>query len=188
MIDMTEVKEKDELWPNKTYKPMCQCPRCEMRGDSGILKGEDRQYYEMYCACGRKYPVHRNDIVFKVFSEERKWSGDLDFVGIMRGVDDKYIKVNIQPGLRWEQIERGLMFTYWLQKYFGYCLPCTCGKIIDIPAVDSEKWKKYEKGKFEDGLIWNDDKWWFYIECPKCEYEWSWKSIEKTMDKEMEDW
>ena len=59
----------------------------------------------------------------------------------------------------------------------GKKLTCSCKQKITVGA-----WLGYPH---EGGLADKDGKkWWVYVECPKCEYDWSWHKVQVEVERE----
>jgi len=58
----------------------------------------------------------------------------------------------------------------------GKTFVCSCKKQIKI-----NRWLGYKHG---GGLAdKNGEKWWLYVECPKCEYCWSWHKVQVEVNR-----
>ena len=57
---------------------------------------------------------------------------------------------------------------------------CACGEVIEVPGT----WKAYPHDKgLEDA---QGRRWWLYITCPRCKYDWAFHKVQRRVDRGMD--
>ncbi len=72
--------------------------------------------------------------------------------------------------------EDGGLVAELIKQYKMAIFRCTCGFLIESPNFEGYT----HSGGFQDKL---GSKWWLYVKCPACDYDWAIRKIEKRCQK-----